>query len=204
MAKESLQSACTRMATEWAVSASSATHRSQDTYTATHSNGVSRLSVEIGGRMGLSEEQTWLLSLAGLVHDIGKIGVPPHIAKKRGRLTAAEYEVMKGHSEAGYRILSAIPSPWPIAEIARQHHERLDASGYPRGLKGEEILLEAQVIAVADVVDSMLSQRPYRRAHPLDYVLGHIEEQRGTKLNAAAVDACTYLFRETGYELPQS
>lgn len=189
------------VATEWAVRAAASTHKRHDSYTVSHSNGVARLSAEIGRQMGLPDEQTWLLELASLVHDIGKIEVPRSIIEKPGRLTESEYEIVKDHCEAGYEILQVIPTPWPIAEIARQHHERLDGSGYPRGLKGAEILFEAQIVAVADVTESMLSRRPYRSAHGLDFVMGHIAELRGEKLNAAAVDACIHLFREGGYQV---
>lgn len=180
----------------------SATHKRHDSYTVSHSRGVSRLAADIAAEMGLPNQVQWLLGLAGLVHDIGKIEVPRRIIEKPGPLTTEEFEIVKTHAGAGHEILSELAGPWPIADIARQHHERLDGSGYPQGLKGPEILLESQIIAVADVTDSMLADRPYRRAHDLDSVMTTIDEQRKVRLNADAVDACTRLFTGKNYVLP--
>lgn len=190
------------VAMEWAVQLACATHKRHDSYTFMHSCNLASLAADIGRQLQLSDQQVWILDLASRVHDIGKIEVPRGIIEKPGPLTPREYDVAKTHAEAGYEILSALPSPWPIAEIARQHHERLDGSGYPRGLRGSEILLEAQIIAVADVVESMLADPPYRRAHALEHVLAHVRELRGTRLHAGAVDACTSLFRENKYSFP--
>ncbi|MGA7965762.1 MAG: HD-GYP domain-containing protein [Gammaproteobacteria bacterium] len=189
------------VAAEWSIKLASATHKRHDAYTVLHSRAVGRLASVIGMQMDLSAEVVWLLDLAGLVHDIGKIEVPRYIIEKPGSLTTEEFEIVKTHADAGYRILSELPGPWPIAEIARQHHERLDGSGYPRGLKGPEILLEAQILAVADVTESMLSRRPYRPAHSLDNVMEVIRKLRGDKLNSDAVDACICLFTEKDYML---
>lgn len=200
--KKPVNNAPERLATEWAVQAAAATHQRHDSYTALHSHDVSRLAADIGRRMGLTASQIWLLALAGLVHDIGLIEVPRSILDKPGVLTAAENDQVRIHPEAGYRVLNSIPTPWPIAEIARQHHELLDGSGYPHGLKGSEILFEAQVLAVADLAQSMLAWRPYRPGYRLDYVLEHLNDVRGKWLNAAAVDACIELLRRKDYELP--
>lgn len=189
------------VAAEWSIKLAAATHKRHDSHTVSHSKSAGRLASAIGMQMGLSAEVIWLLDLVGLVHDIGKIAVPRHIIEKPGALTAEEFEIIKTHADAGYRILSELPGPWPIAEIARQHHERLDGSGYPRGLKGSEILPEAQILAVADVAESMLSHRPYRPAHSLDNVMAVIRELRGEKLNADAVDACICIFTEKDYML---
>lgn len=190
------------VAAEWAIKLASATHKRHDSYTVSHSKGVGRLASDIGVEMDVSSETVWLLELSGHVHDIGKIEVPRRIIEKPGPLTAEEFEVVKTHPEAGFEILSELPGPWPIADIARQHHERLDGSGYPKGLKGDDILLEAQILAVADVTESMLSDRPYRKAHRLDQVMAVIHQSRGDKLNAHAVDACISLFTEKNYALP--
>lgn len=190
------------VALEWAVGLACAAHQHHDSYTVQHSRSMAHLAADIGRCLELPSEQIWLLELASRVHDIGKIEVPRRIIEKPGSLTRDEYEVIKTHAEAGFQILQALPSPWPIAEIARQHHERLDGSGYPRGLKDREILLEAQIVAVADVTESMLANRPYRKAHSLDDVLEHIWKQRGTKLNPDAVEACIELFREKSYRIP--
>lgn len=140
--------------------------------------------------------------MCGLVHDVGKIAIPAEILSKPGRLSALEYQVVQQHASLGYDILSGINFTWPLAEVARQHHERLDGSGYPRGLKGDEILLEARIIAVADVVESMASHRPYRAAIGPAPALAEIEAGRGRLFDSDVVDACLRLFRERGYELP--
>lgn len=177
--------------------------RRHDTYTVAHGEGVARLSADLGRALNLPAEQIWLLQQASLVHDIGEIEVPRRIVETPEQLSSLELEEMKRHATAGYEILKVIPTPWPLAEIVRQHHERLDGSGYPRKLKGSKILLEAQILAVADITESMLSWRPYRPVCPQDEVLTHLEGMRGTKLNADAVDACVHLFRDEGYRLPE-
>lgn len=189
------------VAAEWAIQLACAAHERHDSYTVAHSKGVSRLGADIASEMNLSSEIVWLVRLTGMVHDIGKIEVPRHIIEKPGPLTPEEFKIAQTHVDAGYKILSQLPGPWPIAKIARQHHERLDGSGYPWGLTEADILLESQVLAVADVVESMLSDRPYRPAHQLDRVLGVIGDQSGKKLNARAVDACIRLFSEKNYVL---
>lgn len=140
--------------------------------------------------------------MIGLVHDIGKIGVPSEILTKPGRLTPSEFTLVKEHVEIGYEILKDVDFPLPLAEIIREHHERMDGSGYPRRLKGEEILPEARIIAVADVIESMASHRPYRPALGVDVALKEIENHRGTLYCPNVVDALMRLIRDKEYQLP--
>lgn len=192
------------VATEWAVRLAANTHKYHDSYTVNHSSRVGHLAAEIGWEMRLSPEQIRLLDLGSQVHDIGKIEVPRHIIEKPGRLTAEEYKIAQTHAEAGYNILNVLPWPSQIPQLARQHHERLDGSGYPQGLKGTEILLEAQIVAVADITESMLADRPYRRARTPEQVLKHIIGMRGNQLNADAVDACVSIVERHRIESPRS
>lgn len=174
----------------------------RDPYTAGHERRVGEVAAAIGAEMGLDAAQQQGLRLCGAVHDVGKIAVPAEILSKPSRLAKAEYQLVQQHAELGYGILKGIDFPWPLAEVARQHHERVDGSGYPHGLKGEEILLEARIIAVADVVESMTSHRPYRPAIGPALALAEIEAGRGRLYDATVVDACLRLFRERGYSLP--
>lgn len=168
----------------------------KDPYTIEHQERVAALALEIGSKMGLSEERCEGLRIAGLVHDIGKIEIPGEILSKPGKLSPIEFELIKTHARSGYDILREVDFPWPVAEIAHQHHERLNGSGYPRGLKGEEILLEARILAVADVVESMMSHRPYRPSLGTEAALKEITEKRGVLYDAEAVDACMSLLGE--------
>jgi HD-GYP domain-containing protein (c-di-GMP phosphodiesterase class II) len=138
--------------------------------------------------------------MAGIVHDLGKISVPAEILSKPTKLSDLEFSLIKGHSQTSYDVLKDIDFPWPIAKIALQHHERMDGSGYPAGLKGEEILIEAQVLMVADVVEAIASHRPYRPALGIEAALDEISKNKGKLFNPAAVDACLRLFREKGYK----
>lgn len=162
----------------------------RDPYTSTHQKGVSRLSALIGDRMGLSSEEQDLLLLAGLVHDIGKLGIPAEILNKPCSLSVMETRLVQMHAEVGFDILKKIRLPWPLAEIVLQHHERLDGSGYPRGIAGTEILLQARILAVADVLDAMLSHRPYRVAISLEEACGELARGAGRLFDKAAVEAC--------------
>ncbi len=137
--------------------------------------------------------------MGSVIHDLWKISIPSKILAKPGALTEVEFEFMKTHPKAGYDILKTIDFPWPLAEIALQHHERLDGSGYPYGLKSDEIIYEAKILAVADVVDAMMSHRPFRPGLSLDETLEFIQEQRGIGFDPQAVDACVYVFREKGF-----
>lgn len=174
----------------------------RDPYTAGHERRVGEIAADIAAEMGLGEHTQQGLRICGAVHDVGKIAVPAEILSKPTRLNAAEYRLVQDHATMGYEILKGIDLPWPIAEVARQHHERLDGSGYPRGLKGDEILLEARIVAVADVIESMASHRPYRVAVGLSLALAEVEQGRGSAFDPAVVDACLRLFRDKGYALP--
>jgi putative two-component system response regulator len=173
----------------------------RDPYTAGHQRRVAEVAVAIANVMQLTQTQIEGIHLAGVVHDIGKIQVPAEILVKPGSLSDLEYMLIKAHSQNGYDLLKTVDYPWPIAQIVLQHHERLDGSGYPQGLKGDEILLEARIISVADVVESMTSHRPYRPSLGIDAALEEIERNRGIRYDPAVVDACCKLFREQGYKL---
>jgi putative nucleotidyltransferase with HDIG domain len=174
----------------------------RDPYTAGHERRVGIIAADIAREMGWTKERCKNLEYIGLVHDIGKIAIPAEILTKPSRLSYLEYEMVKGHAEKGYEVLKDIDFPLPIAEIIRQHHERMDGSGYPRGLKGEEILLEARIIAVADVVESIASHRPYRPALGVDVAIKEIEVHKGSLFDSGVVDALLNLFREKNYQLP--
>lgn len=174
----------------------------RDPYTAGHERRVGELSAAIAAEMGLDENTQRGLRVAGAVHDVGKIMVPAEILSKPSRLTAVEFELVKQHAQQGYEVLKDVAFPWPVAEVARQHHERLDGSGYPRGLKGESIVPEARILAVADVVESMSSHRPYRPGLGLERALEEVEMNAGRLYDPAAVAACLRLFRDKGYRIP--
>lgn len=174
----------------------------RDPYTAGHERRVGLIASAIAQEMGWSADRCQSLELLGLVHDIGKISVPSEILTKPTRLSKLEMEMMRGHAEAGYEILKDVPFPTPVAEIIRQHHERMDGSGYPRGLKGDEILPEARVLAVADVIESMASHRPYRPSVGLEAALLEVAGNRGTLYAAEVVDAAVRLVDVKGYKLP--
>ncbi len=148
--------------------------------------------------MGLDDEVCRGIYLAAAIHDIGKIGIPSEILSRPGKLLDIEFALVKTHAEEGYNILKKVDFPWDIAEIVRQHHERLDGSGYPRGLRGDEILLEAKIIAVADTVEAMASHRPYRPSQGIDAALRFIEEEKGRFFDETVVDVCRNLFAEGG------
>ncbi|HNV46201.1 MAG TPA: HD domain-containing phosphohydrolase [Spirochaetota bacterium] len=175
----------------------------RDPYTAGHQKRVADLSKEIGSVMGLDDETIEGLYLAGVVHDIGKIYVPAEILTRPSKLSPVEFSMIKEHSEAGYQILKNIEFPWPIAEAVYRHHERLDGSGYPGNLTGKDIILEARILAVADVVEAMASHRPYRPSLGLEPALDEIAKNRGRLYDPAVVDACSHLFRNRGYRLSQ-
>ncbi len=186
------------------VQALSALIEMRDPYTAGHQRRVADLSCVMAQKMGWPAGRVESLRLAGLVHDIGKIRVPAEILSSTRRLTEAEYEIIKTHSAASHEVLSGISFPGPVAEAVYQHHERLDGSGYPRGLAGADILMEARVLAVADVVEAIASDRPYRRALGLDAALDEIAGHRGLLYDEVVVDACLEVFRKDGYALGQA
>ena len=173
----------------------------RDPYTAGHERRVGELAAAIGAEMGLPEARVKGLRLAGYVHDIGKISVPAEILSKPSRLTPMEFELIKEHSQSGYDVLKDVDFPWPVAEIILQHHERLDGSGYPRQLKDGEIIMEARVIAVADVVEAMSSHRPYRPGLGIEAALEEIARNSGKIYDAQVAAACLRLFRDRGYAL---
>lgn len=171
----------------------------RDPYTAGHQKKVVRLATAIAERLGVSWEQMEGIKVAANLHDIGKIYIPSQILNKPGKLTNLEFEMIKTHSQTGYEIIKEIEFPWPVAEIILQHHERMDGSGYPRNLAGEEILLEARILAVADVVEAMASHRPYRPALGIDVAMDEISCNRGILYDPDVVDACLVLFREKDF-----
>jgi PAS domain S-box-containing protein len=172
----------------------------RDPYTAGHQRRVAQLASAIAQEMGLSAERIEGTRMAAVIHDIGKVNVPAEILSKPGRLNHIEFSLIKMHPQVGHDILDgAIDFPWPVAEIVLQHHERIDGSGYPRGLSGEEILLEARILGVADVVEAMVSHRPYRPARGIDEALDEISRNRGALYDPEVVDACLKLFTEKGF-----
>ncbi len=184
------------------ISAIARTVEARDPYTSGHEQRVASLADAIAAEMGYSEERREGIRVAGILHDIGKLQVPMDILNRPDRLSEIEHKLVETHAEVGYEILRGIEFPWPLADIVRQHHERLDGSGYPRGLKEEDILPEARILAVADVVESMASHRPYRPALGVDAALVELLQDRGTRFDAEIVDACVNLFKNKGYVFP--
>jgi PAS domain S-box-containing protein/putative nucleotidyltransferase with HDIG domain len=176
----------------------------RDPYTAGHQARVAELARAIAEEMRLDDEKTEGIYMAGIIHDIGKIAVPIEILTKPTKLTMLEFSLIKEHPRVGYDMVKDIESPWPLAEIIYQHHERTNGSGYPRNLKSGEILVEARIIAVADVVEAMASYRPYRPGLGIEAALDEIEKNRGILYDAAVVDTCLTLFREKRYHLKSS
>lgn len=177
----------------------SRTVEARDPYTAGHDSKVGQLAAAIGTEMALSDAIIEGLYACGSLHDVGKLSVPADILTYPGKLTDTAHALARGHAEAGHRILKHVDCPWPVAEVARQHHERLDGTGYPNGLKGDQIILEARIVAVADVFDSMTSHRPYRPALGVENALEELSRFRGVKLDRDAVDAVIRLVREKNY-----
>ena len=173
----------------------------RDPYTAGHQRRVAGLALALGEALGLAESALEGVEMASLVHDAGKIAVPADLLTKPTRLSKPEFEIIKEHSNVGYEILKDVQFPWPIAQIVQQHHERLDGSGYPQGLRGDEIRLEARIIGVADVVEAMASHRPYRAALGIEVALEEIQDKRDSVFDPRVVDACLRLFREDGYTI---
>jgi PAS domain S-box-containing protein/putative nucleotidyltransferase with HDIG domain len=172
----------------------------RDPYTAGHQERVTRLARAIALEMGLAEERVEAIEIAGVIHDIGKLYVPAEILSKPTKLSDLEYSMIKMHAQVGYTILSKIDFPWPIAQIVHQHHEAINGSGYPQGLSGKDILLEAKILCVADVVEAMSSHRPYRPALGIQAALDEITQKRGILYEREVVDACLKLFREKNFK----
>ncbi|MBI5429032.1 MAG: PAS domain S-box protein [Nitrosomonadales bacterium] len=176
----------------------------RDPYTAGHQVRVADLAAAIAVQMGLSDEQAHAIHLAGVVHDLGKIQIPAEILSKPGKITDIEFSLIKTHPQAGYDILKDINFPWPIAQMVLQHHERVDGSGYPQGLKGDEILLGARILSVADVVEAMFSHRPYRAGLGMTVALEEIAKGKGRHYDPAVVEACISVVQANGMKLPSS
>lgn len=161
---------------------------------------MAQLSTAIAKELGLSDDEAEGIFIAATIHDIGKINIPSEILSKPGLLNYLEFEIIKGHSQAGYDIIKDTNYPWPIAEYILQHHEKIDGSGYPLGLKGEDIILGARIITVADVVEAMAYHRPYRPALGLEKALEEITQNRGIKYDPSVVDACLNVFANKGFD----
>ena len=172
----------------------------RDPYTSGHQRRVTQLAYAIGKKMGLSKKVIAGIRVAGSLHDIGKMYIPGEILTKPGKLTEIEFDMIRTHPEAGYSIVKMIEFPWPVAPIVLQHHERMDGSGYPAGLMAKDILLEARILGVADVVEAMASHRPYRPALGIDKALAEISQKRGSLYDPAVVDVCLKLFAEKKFK----
>lgn len=171
----------------------------RDPYTAQHQTRVADLTLKIAVQLGLHHELHQGLYLGAAIHDVGKIYVPSEILNRPGKLSIPEFEIIKSHPMVGAQIVKDIKFPWPIQDLILQHHERLDGSGYPYGLAGDDILLEARILSVADVVEAMSSHRPYRSALGLDAALDVVRSGRGILYDADVVDACLLLFEQQQY-----
>lgn len=183
------------------VEAIAALYEKRDPYTAGHQRRVAQLACAIARKMGLPDEQIYGIRIIGVVHDIGKIAVPGDILTKPGRLSNEELDIIKTHPQVAYDVLKNLEFPWPVAETILQHHERLDGSGYPNGISGEDIILEARILCVADVVESMVSHRPYRQALGMEEAIQEIVRNKGVLYDPAVADACSKLSSNGGFEL---
>lgn len=175
----------------------------RDPYTAGHQRRVAQLASAIGTEMGLPERKIEGLRVIGFLHDIGKIAVPAEILSKPTTLSTIEIAMVRNHSQAGYDTLKDLEFPWPVAQAVLQHHERLDGSGYPQGLHGDEIILEARILMVADVIEAMASHRPYRASRGLDTAIKEITSHKGTRFDPVVVDACVRIFAEHRFSLDE-
>jgi PAS domain S-box-containing protein len=176
----------------------------RDPYTAGHQTRSANLAHGIATEMGLPQEKIEGIRIAGSIHDIGNLSIPAEILSKPSKLTNIEFSLIKEHTMKGYEILKDVEFPWPLAEIVYQHHERMDGSGYPRNLKGDDIMIEARILSVADVVEAMASHRPYRASLGIHAALDEIEKNRGILYDMNVVDACLRLFREKGFQLQEA
>jgi putative nucleotidyltransferase with HDIG domain len=187
-------------AMEATIEAIALTVEMRDPYTAGHQRRVTELAVAIAKELGIPEAEIDGIRMAGIIHDIGKVYTPAEILNKPGKLSEIEFSMIKTHSQVGYEILKAIEFTRPVAQIVLQHHERLDGSGYPSGIKGEGVLPEAKILAVADVVEAMASHRPYRPALGIDQALEELSKNSGTLYDPKVVDACFKLFHEKSFK----
>jgi PAS domain S-box-containing protein/putative nucleotidyltransferase with HDIG domain len=202
-AEEQIQRYVTQLKTAFMSTVEVATTLSEmrDPYTAGHERRVAEIAVAIGAELGFDEGRLEGLRVAGHLHDIGKMTIPSEILSKPGKLASIEMQLIQEHAQAGYDVLKDVEFPWPVAQVALQHHERMDGSGYPQGLKGEAILFDARIMAVADVVEAMSSHRPYRAGLGIEAALSEIERGRGRVYDADVADAALRLFREKRYQL---
>ena len=175
----------------------------RDPYTAGHQRRVSDLARGLAAEIGLPENQIDGIRMAGLIHDLGKICVPAEILSKPGQLTEIEHTLIKDHPQVGFEILKEIEFPWPVAQIVLQHHERIDGSGYPAGLAGKDIIIEAKTIAVADVVEAMASHRPYRPTLGREMALEEILNNKGVLYDPDVVAACVKLLKDKDFQFRQ-
>ena len=187
--------------TDAAVDAIAAAAEARDPYTAGHQRRVAALAVAIGTELGMTQHDLEGLRIAARIHDIGKLRMPSEILNKPGALRPTELALLREHAQAGSDIVRGIKFPWPVADMILQHHERMNGSGYPSGRCGDEILLGARIIAVADIIDAMSSRRPYRASRGLPAALRLIEHERGELLDPDVVDACLRLFRERRFSM---
>lgn len=177
------------------------TVEARDPYTAGHQRRVSNLARTIASEMELSREEIEGVRLAGIIHDLGKLSIPIQVLKKAGPLSTDEYDLIKTHTRVAFDILKTIDFPWPIAQIVFQHHERMNGSGYPLGISGEDILVEARILAVADVIEAMTSYRHYRPPFPLATALEEISTNKGILYDSKVVEACLTIFNEKGFKI---
>jgi len=189
-----------RRALEGAIQTLTIAIDTRDPYTAGHQRRVADLAISIAQELGLPENVVAGIRMAGLIHDIGQLAVPAEILGKPSKINDVEFQLVKTHPEVGYDILKNIDFPWPVADIVLQHHERMNGSGYPRKLKGPDIIIEARIINVADVVEAMASHRPYRPSLGIEKSLEQISKNRGILYDDAVVDACLKLFEEKRYK----
>ncbi len=175
------------------------TVETRDPYTAGHQKRVASIACSIAEEMELPEDTIEGTRVSGLLHDLGKLTVPIEILSKPGRISEYEFNIIKNHASVGYELLKTVDFTWPVANVALQHHERWDGSGYPRGLKNGEIILEARILAVANTVEAMASHRPYRPALGIDKALEQITNNKGVLYDPDVVDACVRLFTEKGF-----
>ncbi|MCM8759501.1 MAG: HD domain-containing protein [Candidatus Omnitrophica bacterium] len=183
------------------VNALATTIEKRDPFTAGHERRVAQIAQALAISLDMDSERVEGILVAGLLHDVGKIVVPAEILSKPGTLNSHEYNIVKSHPAAGYEILKKVEFPWPIADIVLQHHERLNGTGYPNKLTKEKIIFEARIIAVADVVEAMLSKRPYRKAKTVNQMISELQEQKGILFDEKVVDACIRLFVENNFKL---
>lgn len=173
----------------------------KEAYMPEHQHNVSRIARAVAQMMHLDRDIVDGVRIGATLHDFGIIRIPTALLNKPGKLTDQEYEIIKQHPVHGYQILKSIDFPWPVARMVLQHHERLDGTGYPGGMSGSEIILEARIIAVADVMDSMTSDRPWRKAMPVEAGLDELRKNRGTKYDAHVVDTCIDLYTNQSQRL---